>query len=204
MAILSNNPVGLGRRPALLVIDATFGFTDPSSPVGTDGAAPIAMIARLLAAFRALKLAVVFTSNAYASPDEAPVFREKLPGLNELVAGGRWSEIDPRVAPTTDELVLRKTVPSAFFASPLAAWLKERGVDSVVVCGFSTSGCVRASAVDALQHNLRVVVAADACGDRDIEAHLYNLRDLGLKTGDVVSTQQALALLDRVGATAID
>ncbi|MBL0123691.1 MAG: isochorismatase family protein [Betaproteobacteria bacterium] len=203
MAILSNNPIGLGRRPALLVIDATFGFADPSSPVGTDGAAPIAMIARLLAAFRALKLAVVFTSNAYASPDEAPVFREKLPGLNELVAGGRWAEIDPRVAPTTDDLVLRKTVPSAF--SPAARRVVKRaGVDSVVVCGFSTSGRVLASTVDALQHNLRVVVAADACGDRDIEAHLYNLRDLGLKTGDVVSTQQALALLDRVGATAID
>jgi nicotinamidase-related amidase len=199
MAALSNKAVGLGRSPALLVIDATRGFTDPASPVGTDGSAAIAMIARLLEEFRRRQLPIFFTSNAYATPDEASVFREKLPVLNELVAEGQWAEIDPRVAPSASEPVLRKTVPSAFFAGPLASMLSARGVDSVVVCGFSTSGCVRASAVDALQNNLRVVVAQDACGDRDQEAHHYNLRDLSLKTGDVVSTSEALEMLSRTG-----
>jgi nicotinamidase-related amidase len=199
MAALSNNSVGLGKNPALLVIDATRGFTDPTSPVGTDGSAAIAMIAKLLAEFRLRNLPVFFTSNAYATPEEASVFREKLPVLNELKVGEKWAEIDPRVAPSAGEPVLRKTVPSAFFAGPLASMLSACGVDSVVVCGFSTSGCVRASAVDALQNNLRVVVAQDACGDRDQEAHHYNLRDLSLKTGDVVSTSEALVMLSCTG-----
>jgi maleamate amidohydrolase len=199
MAALSNNSVGLGKNPALLVIDATRGFTDPTSPVGTDGSAAIAMIAKLLAEFRLRNLPVFFTSNAYATPEEASVFREKLPVLNELKVGEKWAEIDPRVAPSAGEPVLRKTVPSAFFAGPLASMLSACGVDSVVVCGFSTSGCVRASAVDALQNNLRVVVAQDACGDRDLEAHHYNLRDLSLKTGDVVSTSEALVMLSCTG-----
>lgn len=200
MATLSNNTVGLGSTPALLVIDATRGFTDPTSPTGTDGSAAIVMIARLLAEFRQRHLPVFFTSNAYATPDEARVFREKLPVLNQLVVGGPWAEIDARVAPIAGEPVLRKTVPSAFFAGPLASMLRARAVDSVVVCGFSTSGCVRASAVDALQNNLRVVVAEDACGDRDQEAHHYNLRDLSLKTGDVVSTSEALKMLLRTAS----
>lgn len=195
MSTLASRTVGLGRRPALLVIDATRGFTDPACRLGCDGGPALAQIARLLAAFRRRAWPVFFTSNAYADAGEASVFREKLPVLDDLVAGGRWAEIDPRVAPSGSEAVLRKTVPSAFFDSPLRRWLAEAGVDSAVLCGFSTSGCVRASAVDALQCNLRVTIAADACGDRDAAAHEYNLRDLALKTGDVLTTEAVLAAL---------
>jgi maleamate amidohydrolase len=196
MATLSARTVGLGKRPALLVIDATRGFTDPSSPLGCDGLAALSQIAALLKAARQAGLPVFYTSNAYANAQEASVFREKLPVLNELIAGGIWGEIDPRVAPSATDVVLRKTVPSAFFDTPLRALLAKQGIDSVVVCGFSTSGCVRASAVDALQCNLRVVVVADACGDRDTEAHHYNLRDLALKTGDVLPTRDVIHLLN--------
>ena len=150
MVTLASNAVGFGKRPALLVIDASRGFTDPTSPVGTDGSAAIEQITRLLAAFRARRWPIFFTTNAYEHPAEASVFRQKLPVLNELVAGGYWAEIDPRIAPAMGEPVLRKTVPSAFFELPLAEQLRELGVDSVAVCGFSTSGCVRATAVDAL------------------------------------------------------
>lgn len=196
MATLAAHTVGLGKRPALLVIDATRGFSDPSSPCGCDGDAAIAHIVQLLAAFRRRELPIFFTSNAYAHPAESSVFREKLPVLNELVAGGRWAEIDPRLDVQPNERVLRKTIPSAFFDSPLRAQLQALGADSAVLCGFSTSGCVRASAVDALQCNLRVTVAADACGDRDAVAHDYNLRDLALKTGDVLPTQTILNALE--------
>lgn len=199
MTVLCHRPVELGLHPALLVIDATRGFTDPSSPVGMDGSAPLAQIACLLNTFRSRGWPVVFTSNAYADEAEARVFRSKLPALECLVVGGRWAEIDPRVAPQPNELLLRKTVPSAFFDSPLREMLANRSVDSVVICGFSTSGCVRASAVDALQCNLRVLVVADACGDRDAAAHAYNLRDLELKTGDVVDADAALARLVALG-----
>lgn len=198
MTTLSAKTIGLGHTPALLVIDATRGFTDPASPLGCDGAAALAHIAELIAACRRLNHPIFFTANAYAKPHEASVFREKLPVLNELVAGGKWAEIDPRVAPVGADLVLRKTVPSGFFDTPLRQMLADAGVDSVIVCGFSTSGCVRASAVDALQCNLRVVVASDACGDRDAAAHDYNLRDLALKTGDVLSTTDVLAELSKL------
>jgi maleamate amidohydrolase len=198
MVTLATRAVGLGKLPALLVIDATRGFSDPASPCGCHGDAAIAEIMKLLAAFRAKGMPVVFTSNAYADPAEASVFREKLPVLNELVAQGPWAEIDPRLSPQANEPILRKTVPSAFFDSPLRKLLAERGVDSAVLCGFSTSGCVRASAVDALQCNLRVAVASDACGDRDALAHDYNLRDLALKTGDVLPTAAVLQALENL------
>ena len=197
MATLANKTIGLGQRPALLIIDATIGFCDPSSPLGVDGGSALEKIADLLHVFRRLNLPVFFTVNAYASVEEASVFREKLPGLDLLVAGGKLAEIHSSVKPLPSEAVIRKTVPSGFFDSPLRQMLSAENVDSVVVCGFSTSGCVRATAVDALQCNLRVVVAADACGDRDSEAHVYNLRDLGLKTGDVVNTVEALGMLDK-------
>lgn len=198
MATLAAHAVGLGKRPALLVIDATRGFSDPASPCGCDGDAAITQIVQLLSAFRRRELPIFFTSNAYADPAEASVFREKLPVLNELAADSTWAEIDPRLDVQPHERVLRKTVPSAFFDSTLRAHLQAQAVDSAVLCGFSTSGCVRASAVDALQCNLRVTVASDACGDRDALAHDYNLRDLALKTGDVLPTQTILAALERL------
>lgn len=195
MGVLAQRVLGLGHRPALLVIDATLGFTHPDSPLGCNAEAAMQQVLRLQAAFRALALPVAYTVNAYAHAAEASVFREKLPQLNELRADGRWAQLHPALQPREGELVLRKTVPSAFFDTPLRAWLHELGVDSAVLCGFSTSGCVRASAVDALQCNLRVSVAADACADRDPEAHAYNLRDLGLKTGDVLPTDSLLQSL---------
>ena len=200
MSTLASMKVGLGQRPALLVIDATRGFTDPASPAGCEGSAALVQIAKLLAAFRARGLPVFFTSNSYSHEHEARVFRQKLPALNELKTGGRWAEIDPRVLPHEGEAVLRKTVPSGFFDSPLRSWLAAAHADAAVLCGFSTSGCVRASAVDALQCDLRVTVARDACGDRDALAHDYNLRDLALKTGDVCDSADIIERLSLLGA----
>lgn len=205
MTTLPNSSVGLGGHPALLVIDATLGFTDPASPLGLDGSAALRNVALLLDNFRGRGAPVVYTVNAYASPDEARVFRMKLPVLDELAANGRWAAIDPRVAPRAGETILRKTVPSAFFDSPLRRLLRGQAVDSVVVCGFSTSGCMRATAVDALQCDFRIVVVADACDDRDRLAHDYNLRDIALKIGDVMTTEATLSLLRlRKGASMVD
>ena len=197
MATLPNNTIGLGAKPALIVVDATVGFTDPASALGSESRAELKVIEQLIAAFRTHDLPIVYTVNAYAHAAEASVFRKKIPLLNLLVAGSALADIAPQIAPQPHDIVMRKGVPSAFFDSPLRQLLVNLGVDSVLVCGFTTSGCVRATAVDALQCNFRLVVARDACGDRDRAAHEANLRDLGLKYGDVVSAVEALAMLPR-------
>jgi len=196
MATLPNRSIGLGRKPALIVVDAMVGFTDPASPLGSPSDPVISAIQRLLDVFHRRKLPVVFTTNSYSHPAEASVFRQKLPLLNELVAGGRLASIDPRLPTLADDIILNKGVPSAFFDTSLRQILINLGVDSVVVCGFSTSGCVRATAVDALQCNFRLLIVADACGDRDPEAHTANLRDLALKYGEVSGIDAALAQLE--------
>lgn len=190
MATLQFQSMGLGKKPALLVIDATVGFTSADSPLGMDGSFAVANIVRLVDIFHKRGWLVIFTTNAYVNSDEASVFREKLPILNKLTVDSPLAHLDPRLKPASDDFILRKTVPSAFFDSPLREKLRQEGIDSAVLCGFSTSGCVRASAVDALQSNLRVMVVEDACGDRDSLAHDYNLRDIKLKTGDVVRTDE--------------
>jgi nicotinamidase-related amidase len=195
MATLPSQRLGVGRKPALVVVDATVGFTDPASPLGSESRAELAAIERLLAAFRTRKLPVVFTVNAYEHPAEASTFRARIPLLDLLAVDSPLAALAPGMEPRPGELVLRKGLPSAFFDSPLRQTLVNQGVDSVVVCGFSTSGCVRATAVDALQCNFRLVVVSDACGDRDRAAHEANLRDIGLKYGDVVAVDELLPLI---------
>lgn len=195
MATLPSGRVGFGKRPALIIVDATNGFTDPASPLGSESTAELAVIERLITAFRARGLPIAYTVNAYKQASEASVFREKIPLLNLLVADTPIAQIAASIAPRPGDIVIRKTVPSGFFDSPLRQLLLNKGVDSVLVCGFTTSGCVRATAVDALQSNFRLLLARDACGDRDLQAHEANLRDLNLKYGDVLTADEALAIL---------
>lgn len=198
MTTLANESVGLGVRPALLIVDATMGFADPGSPLGCDGSAALEAIAALLTLFRRCRWPVVYTTNAYADAAEAPVFRRKLPVLNHLCGDGPLAQVHPRIAPSGNEAVLRKIVPSAFFDSPLRQRFFNLGVDTVVVTGFTTSGCVRATAVDAVSCNFRVVVVREACADRDPEAHRANLRDLELKYADVLNLEAALYALSEI------
>jgi nicotinamidase-related amidase len=193
---------GFGRKPALVVVDVSRGFTDPASPLVCDLDECVAAIARLLEAFRAAELPVVFTTVCYdeLGKQAAAVFIEKVPALLVLEPGSRWVEIDPRIAPVDGEPVLSKYFASAFFGTTLASVLASAGCDTVVVTGASTSGCVRATALDALQHGYRVVVPRDAVGDRNPNAHEANLYDLDTKYADVVSVEDVLGALSGVAA----
>ena len=186
---------GFGRRPALVVVDVNRGFTDPASPLVCDLDDVVGAIARLVSAFRDAGLPVVFTTVSYdeAAKQAATVFIDKVPALLALEAGSEWVEIDPRIAPRADEPVLVKHWASAFFGTPLSSILTSHGCDSVVVTGASTSGCVRATAVDALQHGYRVIVPREAVGDRNAAAHEANLYDIDTKYGDVVVLDEVLA-----------
>lgn len=192
--------VGFGRRPALLVIDVNVGFTDPTSPLVCELDGVVAAIGRLLDEARRAQIPVVYTTVSYTEGDKttAAAFIEKVPALLTLEAGSRWVEIDPRVAPLPHEPVLNKLFASAFFGTALSSLLAAAGCDSVIVTGASTSGCVRATAVDALQHGYRPLVPRDAVGDRNPSAHEANLYDIDAKYGNVVSLDEAVAHLEEL------
>ncbi len=193
---------GFGAKPALVVVDVNRGFTDPASPLVCDLDECVAAIARLLEAFRGAALPVVFTTVCYDDfgRQAAAVFIEKVPALLALEPGSPWVEIDPRIAPAAGEPVLSKYFASAFFGTTLASLLGSAGCDTVVVTGASTSGCVRATTLDALQHGYRVVVPREAVGDRNPAAHEANLYDLDTKYADVASLDEVLAYVDELAA----
>jgi maleamate amidohydrolase len=191
---------GLGRHPALIVVDVNVGFTDPESPLVCDLEDVVNAIQRLLAEMRSAGLPVVYTTVSYDDGDKgtAAAFLDKIPALLTLEAGSRWVEIDPRIAPREDEPVLNKLFASAFFGTALASFLTANGCDSLIVTGASTSGCVRATVVDAIQHGYRPVVPREAVGDRNPEAHAANLYDIDTKYGDVISVDDVLVHLEEL------
>ena len=190
---------GPGARPALVVVDLVNGFTDPESPLWCDADEAVRATASLLAAARGAGVPVAFTTVEYddAGAEIAAAFIAKVPALRTLAPGTPWPRVDDRIAPLAREPVLLKLFASAFFGTPLAAMLAAHGVDTVIVTGASTSGCVRATVVDALQHGYRVVVPREAVADRAAGPHEAALFDIDAKYGDVVALDEALALLSR-------
>ncbi len=195
---------GLGTRPSLVVVDVNRGFTDPASPLVCDLDGVLAAIASLLESFRAARLPVAYTTVAYdeTGKQAALAFITKVPALLTLEAGSEWVEIDARVAPVPGEPVFTKLWASAFFGTPFASWLAAAGCDSLVVTGASTSGCIRATAVDALQHGYRVIVPREGVGDRNPAAHEANLYDIDTKYGDVLSLDDTLAWIGELTPSA--
>lgn len=196
MPDLARQLQGLGRKPALLLVDMIRGFTDPACPLGSKADAVVEANRTLLAAFRARRLPVIFTTVIYRNEQQARVFRDRLPALDVLTPESAWVQVDERLAPQPDESVIEKQWASGFFKTGLDAELRGRGVDSLVITGLTTSGCVRATAVDGLQHDYRVVVPRQAVGDRNPEAHAANLFDLSAKYADVLDLDQVLSLLE--------
>ena len=188
---------GIGNLPALIVVDVVKGFTDPTCPLGSEADEVVAANVALMDAFHKADLPVVLTTVVYRSDDEATVFRARVPALNLLTPDSEWVRFDPRLPIAATDLQLEKRHASSFHGTDLDNWLKARNVDSVVVTGLTTSGCVRATAVDGLQNNYKVLVPREACGDRDAEAHEANLYDMNAKYADVVSLETVLELLPR-------
>lgn len=189
--------VGYGVSPAVVVVDVTLGFTRPDSPLGASAESVVHAIQRLLAAARAQHLPIVFTTVAYSADDRlrAAMFLRKVPALGILDPASAWVQIDPRVAPRPEEPVLTKLYASAFFGTPLLSLLVAKQVDTVIVTGLTTSGCVRATVVDTLQHGFRPIIPREAVGDRNPVAHETSLRDIDAKYGDVVELDEVLAYL---------
>lgn len=185
-----------GRRPAALVVDFTYGFTDPVYPTAADMSAQVSATRALLEAMRARSLPVMFTTIAFDPGRlKASAWLRKAKGMAALLSGTRLVEIDDRLAPRPDEPVIAKQGASAFFGTDLAALLTARGVDTVIVTGATTSGCVRASVVDAVQSGFNVLVPRECVADRAVAPHEANLFDIDQKYGDVISLREALDYL---------
>jgi nicotinamidase-related amidase len=188
--------VGFGERPAVVVVDMIHGFTDPASPLGANLDAEIAATARLLAAARAARVPVHFTSIEFQDDGSGGgPFVAKIPAIRTLRPGTRLVAVDERLAPRGSEPLWKKRGASAFFGTALAAALTESRVDTVLLAGCTTSGCVRASAVDSCQHGFRTIVVCEAVGDRARDPHEANLFDMDAKYADVVGLDEVLAYL---------
>jgi maleamate amidohydrolase len=188
------NSVGFGRRPALLVVDFQVGFADPDVFGGGNVKEAVATTQPLLEGMREIGAPVAYTRAVFdAAAGDGGTFALKVPGLLKLADDAAISQIVPELAPLPGELVVRKIGPSAFFGTPLMSWLAMRSVDTLIVTGATTSGCVRASVVDSCSYALRTIVAEDCCGDRAIEPHNANIFDMGQKYADVMPAAEALA-----------
>ncbi len=188
--------LGFGRSPALLVVDFVNGFVDPEIFGGGNVKEAVAATVPLLAFFRKHALPVAFTRIVYADDGaNAGVWCEKAPRLKELTEAAPASHVVDELAPLPGEIIVRKTQASAFFGTDLASVLISKYVDTLVVTGATTSGCVRASVVDAIAWNFRAIVARDCVGDRALGPHEANLFDMGQKYADLMTSAEIMAAL---------
>ena len=190
------NSSGIGRRPGLLIIDFVNGFANPDQFGGGNIGEAIENTQGLLAEARALGLPIAFTRVVYADDgSDAGVFTLKAPALTQLTEGAFGSQIVDQLKPKDGEYIVRKTQPSAFFGTNLTAWYVSKGVDTVVVTGCTTSGCVRASVIDSMSYNFRTVVASDCVGDRALGPHEANLFDMEQKYADLMNSSEIIEVL---------
>ncbi len=194
--------VGLGESPAVVVVDMTRPFTDPTHPVGSDQTEAIIEIATLLSAVRDRSIPVFYTTMAFReNARDAVTWGRKMPALHHLrIDDPASSEIDPRIEPGRNDVVLNKRAPSAFFGTDLVAQLIPRRIDTLIVAGCSTSGCIRATVVDALSYGYRVAVPAGCIADRAAGPHDANVFDMDAKYADVMPLPQILDYITSLGA----
>lgn len=195
-----------GERPVVLVVDFSRGFTDPECGLGADMTAEVEATKRVLDAARERGVPVIFTTIGFEpNLKDGALWTQKIPALGDLQIGGKWVEIDPRLERREDETVILKKGASAFFGTNLSAILATQKVDTVVLCGATTSGCIRATAIDLLQNGYPALLPRECVGDRAPEPHEANLVDLQAKYADVVPLEDALSYLQdakgKVGAS---
>lgn len=191
-----NGRLAPGRKAALLIVDVVRAYLDPASPLYAQAEPALASNERLVAAARAAGIPVVFTNVEYqAGGTDGGYFYRKVPALKAFLRGSPLGAFPETLQPQDDEIVVTKQYASAFFGTSLAATLHSMGVDTLFITGFSTSGCVRASALDALQHGFIPFVVKDACADRHPGPHEANLFDLQAKYAEVIDETEGLRLM---------
>lgn len=192
-----DSSVGFGDRPALIVIDFLAGYTTPGAPFYAEGVVKaVAENVSLLTAARKAGILVIHTRvEFHKSGLDGGLFVKKVPALRGLIKDAPYAAFAEGAEPLKDELVLVKNYASAFFGTTLQATLTANRIDTIVLSGCSTSGCIRATAIDGMQHGFRVIVPRECVGDRHQDPHEANLFDINSKYGDVVSRDDVLKRL---------
>lgn len=191
--------IGAGQRPAVLAIDMVRAYADPSSPLYAHVESTIEPARRVIEVARERGVPVIYTKLVFGPHGvDGGIFFRKVTSLRLFEGLGEMGRILPEIAPREDELVVSKQYASSFFGTSLASTLTTMGIDTVVLMGYSTSGCVRASAVDAMQHGFIPIVVAEACGDRDERPHNASLFDLNAKYADVMPVDNVVTYLRSV------
>lgn len=192
-----SNRIGFGKKPALLLIDFVEAYFDPECDLYAGVESELASAIRLVNIARNNNIPVIYTNVVYhPSGFNGGRFFEKAKPLRHMVEGsplGAWAK---GLAPASNELVISKQYPSAFFGTSLSSTLTAAGIDSVILTGLTTSGCVRASCVDACSYGFIPIVVADACGDRHEAPHNANLFDMNAKYADVVSEREVIQYMN--------
>lgn len=185
-----------GIRPALVIVDFVMAYLEKSSPLYAAAEEALGSNERLLAAARAARIPVIFTNVVYQPGGaDGGLFYKKIPALRVFVKGSPLGDFPPTLMPQDGEVVISKQYASAFFGTSLASTLRAQNVDTLIVTGMSTSGCVRATALDALQHGFAPFVVRDACADRHRAPHESNLFDLQAKYAEVISELEVCTFL---------
>lgn len=191
--------MGFGRRPAIVVVDFIKGFTDPGSPFGSDLTAQVEASNTLIAAARTQGVPVIFSTIVYdESLVDAGLWVRKIASNKWLIEGSEWTDIDPRLVRRPGETVLVKKFASCFFGTDLTSRLQMLQVDTVLIVGCTTSGCVRATAVDSCSHGFHTIVVEEAVGDRAELPHQAALFDMDSKYADVVALDEAVTYVENV------
>jgi maleamate amidohydrolase len=177
-----------GNRPALILVDFARAYFDPACGLYAGVEDIRAVATELTAAARTAQIPIVFTRVEYSDAADGGLFYRKLPALSAFDRGNPFGDFTPDLAPQGNDIVITKQFPSAFFATDLADGLRALSVDTLLITGLSTSGCVRATALDALCHGFAPFVVEDACGDRDQRVHDANVFDLRAKYAEIVDS----------------
>jgi len=189
--------MGFGRSPAIIVVDFINAYTQPSSPLYAPAVVEaIKETVPLLKLAREKRVPIIYTRVLYhQNGADGGLFVQKVPALRKMVEGEPLADIVPELPPGPDDVILIKQYASSFFGTSLAAMLTARGADTLIITGCSTSGCIRATAVDAMQNGFRPIVPRECVGDRHDGPHEANLFDINAKYGDVVALKDVMSRL---------
>jgi len=193
--------IGMGENPALLIVDFQKAFTDPDSPMGGSESIKKAVIrtSEILPKIRKLNIPIIHTLVAYRyDKKDMGLWEKKVSKLSEVIIGTKWAELDDKVINEKDEIVITKKMPSAFFNTNLINILINKRIDTLLIGGCTTSGCVRATVIDSFSFGFKPIVLEDCVGDQGIEPHEANLFDINNRYGDIILSKNIVSHLEEL------